>query len=315
MRSWQNIQPYSRELSRLYPGLFIILLDQSSSMNTKLEERGRQTTKAEVVTRHVNTIIQEMINNAGVEENDHGRRKKNAYLSVLGYDDKVISLLSTNPSNYTPVDIPTLAANPPLEVPEIHIVRDLNNKIIRQFEEKKKAWVKIRVGRNTNMHLAFRQATEIIDSWLRAPADEIAPGLGKQQPHNECFPPVVINVTDGYFTGSNPRSIVDDLRRIGTQNGNVLVFNCHFTTENRTECIFPKNVNEIDGLDPHGYAREMFYLSSEIPETLRRRAEKTMKQPIEVGARCVVYNAKLDTLIRFLRWGTVDISAGTGTRG
>lgn len=312
MNPWQSIAPYTRELSRQYPGLFVILLDQSSSMGLKTMYKGRETTKAEVVTRHVNTIIQEMINNAGVEELDPGLRKKYAYLSILGYDDKVISLLS---SVDTPVDIPTLARKPPWEVPEIHEVRDRQGKVIRRFEEKKKVWVKLRIGYNTNMKLAFERATEIVATWLRSPVEDIAPGQDKQRPRNDCFPPIVINVTDGYYNKGNPRSTVDNLRRMGTSNGNVLVFNCHFTTGNNTECIFPKDVSEVKGLDSYGYAEEMFYLSSEIPEPLRPRAQKTMNRPIERGARCVVYNAKLDTLIQFLRWGTVDISAATGTGG
>lgn len=313
MKSWMSgLPPYTRELSRLYPGLFVILLDQSSSMGMEIEYEGRKMKKAEVVTRHVNTIIQEMIDNAGVEELNPGIRKKYAYLSVLGYDDDVVPLLSTVD---TPVDIPTLARNPPWEVPEIHEILDRSGKVIRRFEEKKKVWIKLRTGVNTNMKLAFEHATDIVDTWLHAPEEEIAPGQGKQRPRNECFPPVVINVTDGYFNKGNPRSAVDALRRMGTSNGNVLVFNCHFTTGNSTERIFPKEVSEVQGLDSYNYAEHMFYLSSEIPEPLRPRAQKTMHTPIEAGARCVVYNAKLNTLVRFLRWGTVDISAATGTRG
>ena len=100
-----------------------------------------------------------------------------------------------------------------------------------------------------------------------------------------------------------------------TNNGNVLVFNCHFTTQDKTPCIFPKDISEVKGIDPHGYAEIMFYMSSIIPEPLRQRATRTMRRPIAEGARCVVYNASLDILVQFLRWGTVDISVASGTGG
>jgi hypothetical protein len=278
-------------------------------MSELVVERGRKKTKAEVVTGHVNRIIQEMIDLAGMEELSPGIRKKNAYLAVVGYDDYVVPLLY---STFNPVPIPFLALHPLGELPEVHDVFDAyTKKIIGQHEEMRKIWVKPRQGMYTNMQAAFEQAAEIIDSWLHAPVEEIAPGQGMQQPRRECFPPVVINITDGYFNkGGNPRGVVDDLRRMKTNNGNVLVFNCHFTTADQRECIFPKDVGEVRGLDPHGFAEKMFYLSSEMPEPLRPRAQKTMKKPIDPGARCVVYNAKLSTLVQFLRWGTVDISAG-----
>lgn len=310
-----SVPPYTRSLSRQYPGLFIILLDQSSSMSTEIMERGYKTTKAKVVTGHVNRIVQEMIDCAGMEELRPGIRKKNAYLSVVGYDDGVVPLLY---STYKPSAIPYLARNPLGELPEVHDIVDSRTKqVIRQHEEIRKIWVQPRQGVYTNMFAAFKQAAEIIEAWLDpSSVEEIAPGQGMQQPHSESFPPVVINITDGYFNkGGNPRDVVDDLRRMKTNNGNVLVFNCHFTTADQRECIFPRDVSEVRGLDPHGYAEAMFYLSSEMPEPLRPEAQSTMRKPIEPGARCVVYNAKLSTLVKFLRWGTVDISAAnvTGT--
>jgi len=97
-----NIGQYDKELSRQYPGLFVILLDQSVSMN-QIDERSGQS-KAQLVTRHVNKIIQSMIDYAQIEE-ETGMRKNYASLCVLGYNDNVYPLV--NPTR-VPVSIPTL---------------------------------------------------------------------------------------------------------------------------------------------------------------------------------------------------------------
>jgi hypothetical protein len=181
-----SVPPFTRSLSRQYPGLFILLLDQSSSMSTAIVDRGRKTTKAEVVTGHVNRIIQEMIDLAGMEELSPGIRKKNAYLSVVGYDDDVMPLLY---STYNPVPIPFLALHPLGEMPEIHDIVDTHTKkVVRQYEEVRKVWVRPRQGIYTNMQAAFAQATEIIEAWLNAPVEEIAPGQGMQRPRMGMLP-------------------------------------------------------------------------------------------------------------------------------
>src|SRR2546428_8198317 len=123
------------------------------------------------------------------------------------------------------------------------------------------------------MTKAFEHARDVVRDWLGQKPDLISPDLGHQMPRTECFPPVVINVTDGYYNvGGSPRKIMEDLCRMGTNNGNVLVFNCHFTAENKRVCIFPKDVSEIQDIDTYGYAEQMFYMSSVIPEPLIERA-------------------------------------------
>jgi len=279
-------------------------------MHEKVQGRYRVETKAEIVTRHVNTIIQELIDHAGVEETNPGIRKKNAYLSVLGYNDNVRPLLS---STETPVDIPTLARHPRAIVPEKREVRDRTGRLLRTITENRTIWIEPDAGLNTNMALAFEHAMSVVNNWIMHPPELISPDMGLQNPRNECFPPVVINVTDGYFNiGGNPRRVAEALNRQRTNNGNVLIFNCHFTTENKKPCVFPMNEAEVAGIDPYGRAKDMFYMSSSIPEPLRERATRTMLRPIEEGARCVIYNADLDNLVRFLRWGTVGITPTTG---
>ncbi len=308
---------YEQELSRHYPGLFVILLDQSSSMSQKVVGYPDGQTKAGIVTRLVNIIIQEMIDRAGFEETGPklGIRKKYAYLSVLGYNESVKPLLSTVE---TPIDIPTLALNPRGSVPEKRPITDNKGNVINTRTEDKRFWITPSWGMNTNMTLAFEHARDVVKKWLNQAPELITPELGYQQPRMECFPPVVINVTDGYYnTGGNPRKVVDDICHMRTNNGNVLVFNCHFTTEKKRVLVFPKEVSEVKGIDHsgYGYDEQMFYMSSVIPETLRERASREIRRPVQEGARGIIYNASFEVLSQFLRWGTVQIAPVTQTNG
>jgi hypothetical protein len=303
---------YTQALSRQYPGLFVILLDQSSSMAAPIKGDPRGTTKAQKVTDYVNKIIQEMIDRAGVEEKNPGIRKKYAYLTVLGYHDTVTPLLS---NIETPVGIPMLAQHPRGTAPERREIRDKSGKLLKVINETRSIWIEPSAGQRTNMILAFEHARSVADGWLRQNPEFIDKDLGYQMPRAQCFPPVVINVTDGYYTTGNPRKTAEDLCRLHTNNGNVLAFTCHFSDENQPPCVFPSDVGQLRGLDPLGYAEQMFYMSSIIPEPLRERAAREMRRPVDVGARGFIYNATFEILASFLRWGTVDASPITVTGG
>ena len=46
--------------------------------------------------------------------------------------------------------------------------------------------------------------------------------------HQESFPPVVIHITDGETTDGDPEPIANSLRKVGTRDGKLLLFNRHF---------------------------------------------------------------------------------------
>jgi hypothetical protein len=302
---------YDQMLSRQYPGLFVILLDQSASMGQMVASAN--DTKANIATMHVNTIIQAMVDLAGADEFDYGTRKKYAYLSVLGYNDVVYPLLAKDD---IPIDIPTLADNPRGVVPVERLLRNAEGAVIRKIVEEHTYWIEPRFTGNTQMVAALDRAKVIVENWLKAKPEFISDDLGWQQPRSRCFPPVVINITDAQHNGrGNTVLAAEELRSMGTTNGNTLLFNCHFTHENNhNPCVFPKDISEVKRLDKYGLAANMFRMSSVIPESLRQKASKIMRIPIQPGARCFVYNANPTILLNFLRWGTIRVvlSAATG---
>lgn len=288
-------QYYTRRFSRRYPGLFIILLDQSGSMGQIVE--GQNYTKADYATTALNNLIYKMVQSARFESST-GERRKYGYLSIFGYGDSVYPLLS--PSG-DPIDIPFLGKRPRGTVQTVRDVLDTHTQSYQKVVENRPFWIEPLYRGRTQMAGAFTLARDVARRWLNANPE---PG---QAPRQECFPPIIINITDGEHNGEgDPLALAQEIRSEGTQQGGILIFNCHFTHEIVQSCIFPGSVNETFHLDSP-FAQAMFEMSSIIPEPLRRKASLELLQGQQMSdtARGFVYNADTDILVKFLHWGTV----------
>lgn len=317
---------YTRRLTRRYPGLFVILLDQSGSMIEVVEDSNQKYiksfspekekyTKADVATAAINNIIYELIQSAIPDEHTMIRRKY-AYLSIIGYNDSVYPLLSRSSDSFDPIDLAALAAKPARQIRTIRHFQSPEG--IQVVEQKRPYWITPDARGNTEMAQAFKQAQIVAQKWLAAPPEWISLELEYQRPRRDCFPPVIINITDAMNNGDDdPIAVTDEIRRPGngTTEGEVLIFNCHFTKEKGRAIKFPSTSQEVSHLDAHGFAEAMFKMSSEIPEVLIENAKTLARKPITSKSRCYVYNADSDLLIKFLRWGTVGMKVGTGSVG
>lgn len=286
-------QYYTRRFTRRYPGLFIIMLDQSGSMAEEVDGRG--CSKADFATTAINSLIYEMVQSAKFDVST-GKRRKYAYLSIFGYNDTVYPLLSPEP-----MDIPFLGDHQRGTVPIVRDVFDSHTGAYRQVTENRAFWIEPRMQGKTQMAEAFARARDVARRWLGQ-----TPEAG-QAARYECFPPIIINITDAQNNGSgDPVAIAEEIKREGTQQGNILIFNCHFTTQMGHSVIFPSDINEVAHHDPP-FASQMFEISSIIPEPLRRKAsaEFGLGHDIPPGARSFVYNADTNILVKFLHWGTI----------
>ncbi len=264
---------YDRVLSQRYPGLLVILLDQSASMEQQIE--GSKSTKASIATMHVNAIIQRMIDLAGVDEYT-GTYKNYAYLSVLRYNDDVYPLLS--PLD-TPVDIPTLQENPRGFASVTNVVHDEFGNVVRTLVEKRTFWVAPQSQGNTQMAYALERAKKIIETWLNSPPELISQALGSQMPRQKSFPPVIINITGTRYAEDrleDLEDLVEEIRSLKTENGNVLICNCYLNFAKVQPCFFPTDIRDLEHLSDFKVVAPMFLMSSVIPEVLCRRAEGIM---------------------------------------
>ena len=284
-------QYYTRRFTRRHPGLFIIMLDQSGSMLEQIESGAGS--KADFATTAINNLIHELVQMARIEVST-GKRRKYAYLSILGYNDSVYPLLSPEP-----MDIPYLAENKRGTVPSMRDVYDSHTESYRQVVENRAFWIEPHARGKTNMAAAFTKARDIACQWLAQ-----VPEAG-QAPRQECFPPLIINITDAHANRDlDYLSITRQIQREGTQQGSMLICNCHFSTVVGESCIFPSDVNEVAHLDPP-FGAQLFEASSIIPEPLRKKAIAEFGRDIPSGARSFIYNADPTVLVKFLHWGTV----------
>ena len=297
-------QPYAQRLSRRYPGLFVILIDQSGSMQEPVPSQGN-VTKADFAASALNTLIYAMVKE-GKYDATTGLPRKYAYISLLGYGSSVDGLLT---GDGTPVDIPYLSGHP---LRYEMIDRNELNSVTGQYEvvsENVPIWIEPRAQGQTEMAQALLRARDIVHAWLAQPPEV---GQGSRQ---DCFPPIILNITDGQHQGAgDPLFAAQALRFEQTSYGNALLYNCHFTQDMQNATVFPSNIEQVQQLNP--FAAQMFEMSSLIPDQLRRKAEEiNAGRPVAEGARGMVYNSDATMLVRFLTWGTVGSVGIEGSRG
>lgn len=284
---------YMRRFTRKYPGLFIILLDQSRSMREPVV--GMDCSKADFAATALNELIYAMIDQTPIDE-ETGERRKYVYLSVLGYSDEVVSLLSPDGQ---PVDLTTLAKRPLGTTAITRDVYDPETNTFRTVQDTHRPyWIKPGWVNSTQTDKAFIRARDLVREWLDSTPE---PGQASRM---ECFPPVIIHITDGEDNGIyDPEPISYEIRSEGTYQGATLIFNCHFTAAMQEPCVFPTYEYEVESLHP--FASRLLAMSSAIPEPLLNNASAVASRPLHPGARGFIFNGNVELLVKFLNWGTL----------
>jgi hypothetical protein len=271
--------PYSTEISRTNPTCFIFMVDQSSSM---LEPFGGQPDKqkADGVADALNRLLQNLVLKCAKSE---GIRDY-FYVGLIGYGGRVVSAYGGGLEGQTLVPI-SAVANSPLRVEQrTRRVDDGAGGLIEQ-KFKFPMWFEPRASGKTPMCAAFATAKQYLDMFLaKYPA---------------CYPPMVINITDGMSTDGDPTTIARTLQGLKTADGNVLLFNVHISATQATPTEFPASENGL----PDNFAKLLFRISSPLPPKLREAAVSSGYAAAD-GARGFVFNADLVSVIRFLDIGT-----------
>lgn len=270
---------YSAEISRTNPSAFLFLIDQSGSMEDGWAgEPGKQ--KADGLATIINRLLQNLVlkcaKSEGVRDYYH--------IGVIGYGGAVGPAFSGSLAGKELAPISAIA-NLPARIEERTRKTDDGAGGLIEQSIKFPVWFDPIAKGGTPMCAALTQARKVLTGWL---AD-----------HPSGFPPIVINITDGESTDGDPSAAAAALRGLQTDDGHVILFNLHLSSQNATPVQFPDD----DAALPDKWAKLLFSLSSPLPPFMRSIAGQ---EGFNVGdaARGFAFNADMVTVIQFLDIGT-----------
>lgn len=271
--------PYTAEISRANPTCFLFLLDQSGSMADALAgEAGKR--KADKVADVINRFLQNLVikcgKNEGVRDYFH--------VGVLGYGANVGPAFGGSIAGRETVAISEIA-NFPARIEERSKKTDDGAGGLIDQKVKFPIWFDAVANGGTPMCQVLAQAQTIISNWTAK--------------NPTCFPPIIINVTDGESTDGDPSAAADALKALSTTDGNVLFFNAHVSSNSAAPILFA----DAEASLPDDFAKLLFRMSSNLTDTMiaGARQEGLAVSPSSKG---FVFNADLAALINFIDIGT-----------
>ena len=286
--------PYTALITRTSPTAFVFLIDQSGSMGEQITYDGENCTKAEAVARVVNQTVYELVNRC-VKGNEV-RRYYDIALVGYGDNDTANLLWEGNLTGRTWVSPADLYENPKGHTPVE--VENLIRGQIRKRTEQRPYWLEPVFAGRTPMKSAFELAETLLDGWL---ADHR--GL-------DCYPPTVINITDGAATDAKDDELITIATRIkqrGTIDGHVLFLNVHLSGAAGNSVLFPAKVDEL----PHNtHARLLYDLSSEMPANYHMAIANIRREDRAHKYIGMSFNANVADLVRFMDIGTPTTVTG-----
>ena len=276
--------PYTAEISRTNPTCFLFLVDQSSSM---LEPFGKQPEKqkAEGVADALNRLFQNLVLKCAKSE---GIRDY-FYVGAIAYGGQVASAFGGALAGQNLVPVSALANSPLRVEPRTRKIDDGAGGILEQ-KFKFPVWFEAKPGGRTPMCQALTSAKQFLEVFLSR-----FPG---------CYPPLVVNITDGMSTDGDPRPAATALCDLASTDGKLLLFNAHISNSLALPIEFPDKEDAL----PDNFAKLLFRMSSPLPPRLLEAA-RSDGFACQGVSRGFVFNADLVSVIRFLDIGT-RVSAG-----
>ncbi|HWF40232.1 MAG TPA: vWA domain-containing protein [Candidatus Acidoferrales bacterium] len=148
-------------------------------------------------------------------------------------------------------------------------------------------WFDPVAGGGTPMCQALALAKDVIQRWIAQ--------------HPSSFPPVVIQITDGESTDGDPSNAMRSLKELSTQDGNILLFNIHISSDpGATPIAFPDSPAQL----PNAPARILFEGSSVLTAFMRSIANAQHGLNLSDGARGFVLNGDMVLVVQALDIGT-----------
>jgi len=276
---------YSQEINRQNKSLFVFLVDQSLSMEEPIANDTMR--KIDSLCSAINAWLQ----NLSIACSKAEGFKDYFDISIIGYGSDEQANPIIGPALIGPlagreiVTISEVAENPARIDTVTAFMQDEETGDLIELPQQMPIWLDPVLQGATPICSALVKACEIIDNWIAQ--------------HPDSFPPIVINITDGESSEGDPIPYADALKQRETSDGSVLFFNCCLSSIPADPFMFRGNGE----LMPDMFSRQLFQMSSVLPEPIREKA-RAAGQELEPNARGMAYNADMVALIKFLDMGT-----------
>ena len=280
--------PYTAQITRNTPTAFIFMVDHSASMVKKTTLFGEEMTMAEAAARIVNRQINDLV----LRCIKMGEIRHYYDIAVIGYGHEAYSGWNGTLAGRDFVSPEELDRNPFKTIVAREEKRVRGKTIVKEVE--KVQWMEARHDGNcTHVHKAFDRAQRLMREWM------------SEHKEKDCYPPTIINITDGEFNGATKEYVLqqaNELKSMFTNDGNVILFNIHFTSQKSAdEVACPIEITELGG---NPYAEDLFNMSSLLPERYNEDIGKFLHDERPGRHRAMGVNADATTLIKLMDIGT-----------
>ncbi len=280
--------PYTAQITRNTPTAFIFLVDHSVSMEQSTYLNGEEMTMAEAAARIVNNQINELV----LRCVKMGETRHYYDIAVVGYGVDAYSGWQGELEGRDFVSPEELKNHPFTKIVTRKETRTRKGVQVKEVEQVQ--WVSARHdGSWTHYHKAFDYARNLLDEWMMEHHDK------------DCYPPTVIHITDGEYNHATKDEVMqkaNELKAMFTNDGNVILFNIHFTSELGAEPVAcPIDKSE---LDENALAEDLFDMSSLLPERYNPDIARCLNDTRAGRHVAMGVNADATTLIKLMDIGT-----------
>ena len=284
----QTKTAYTAQITRNTPTAFIFLIDQSVSMQKYTTLYGEEMPMAEAVARIVNHQLNELVLRCvkGSETRDYYD------IAIIGYGENAYSGWKGELEGRDFVKPSELKEHPYKKITTKKETRTRKGVKVVEIEEVQ--WIEAEATQGwTRVHHAFEKAKGLLDEWMEKHHDK------------DCYPPTIINITDGEFNGATKEYVLqqaNELKSMFTNDGNVILFNIHISA-NKAVCVTcPASKDEVSF---SSLATTMYEMSSLLPMRYSDRIADLRKDGTPNNRyRAMSINADMSTLIQLMDIGT-----------
>lgn len=286
-KALQIKNPYTAQITRNTPTAFIFLVDQSVSMKRITTLNGEQMSLAEAVARIVNNQINELVYRC-IKTTE----VRHYYdIAIIGYGHEVYSGWNGVLAGRDFVSPEELKNNPFKKIFVKEEKRTRKGTMIKEIE--KVQWLEARCDGNwTHVHKALNKAKALLDQWMKEHHDK------------DCYPPTIINITDGQFTQVTREQVVqqaNELKAMFTNDGNVLLWNIHITPNHLEQVLLPIGKEELKG---DKYSELLYDMSSLLPTRYNQAISDIRGDSVDSRHVAMATNTDMSTLIQLMDIGT-----------